>query len=429
MPTDEMNQKMRKDNMLQPFRSTGAIRPVADAVAGPELRIAGSLRPDLARWRGAAPPPAGGRERRLIGRLAIPLVLAAVLPLSGQDRSEMSVELYEPRSTLKVPGGPVTRAKFPFVDAHGHLRGNDPARIDQMVRVMDEMNMATFVNLSGGSGEGLKANIAATKGRYPGRFVVYANVDFSGIGEPDWGTAAAAQLEADGKAGAQGLKIYKNLSMVQTDIDGQRVAADDPRIDPVWAKAGELGIPVLIHVGEPSPFWEPWDEHNERWLELKQFPNRRRDDASRFASYEQTMGEQHNLFRNHPETTFINAHLGWLGNDLARLGELLDELPNVYTELGAVLAEIGRQPLTAGAFLTKYQDRVLMGKDSWGPPAEYHVYFRVLETRDEYFDYYRKRHAHWKMYGVGLSDEVLEKIYFRNALKIIPGMDRSLFPE
>lgn len=353
-------------------------------------------------------------------------LLLAALPAAGQ---EMTVEAYEPRSTLKVPGGPVTRAKFPFVDAHGHLRGGDPARIDQMVKTMDDLNMATFVNLSGGSGDGLKANIAATKGRYPGRFVAYANVDFSGIGQPGWGEKAAAQLEADVLAGAQGLKIYKNLSMFQTDSDGKRVAADDPRIDPVWAKAGELGIPVLIHVGEPSPFWDPWDEHNERWLELKMFPRRRRDDPARFASFEQTMGEQHNLFRNHPDTIFINAHLGWLGNDLARLGKLLDELPNVYTELGAVLAELGRQPITGAAFMERYQDRVLMGKDSWDPIEGYHVYFRVLETRDEYFDYYRKRHAHWKMYGLGLSDEVLEKIYFRNALEIIPGLDRSLFPE
>ena len=215
------------------------------------------------------------------------LLMALAFPVLGQGGTQdVTVAAYEPRSTLKVPGGPVTRAKFPFVDAHAHLRGSDPARIDQMVREMDEMNMAVFVNLSGGSGEGLKANIAATKGRYPGRFVVFANVNLSGLDQPGWGKAAAAQLEADVKAGAQGLKIYKNLGMFLTDSTGQRVPSDDPRIDPVWAKAGELGIPVLIHVGEPSPFWEPWDEHNERWLELKQFPNRRRDDPLRFASFE-----------------------------------------------------------------------------------------------------------------------------------------------
>jgi predicted TIM-barrel fold metal-dependent hydrolase len=196
----------------------------------------------------------------------------------------------------------------------------------------------------------------------------------------------------------------------------------------VWAKCGELGIPVLIHTGEPSPFWEPWDEHNERWLELKQFANRRRDDATRFASFEQTMAEQHNVFRKHPETKFISAHLSWLGNDLDQLGKLLDELPNMYTELGAVIAELGRQPRRARQFLIEYQDRVLMGKDSW-EPSEYHVYFRVFETADEYFDYYRKRHAHWKMYGLDLPDDVLRKIYFQNALDVIPGLDRALFSQ
>ena len=140
------------------------------------------------------------------------------------------------------------------------------------------------------------------------------------------------------------------------------------------------------------------------------------------------MGEQHNLFRKHPKTTFINAHLGWLGQDLGRLGRLLDEMPNVYVGLGAVLAELGRQPHTARNFMIEYQDRVLMGKDSWRP-EEYPVYFRVFETADEYFDYYRKRHGHWKMYGLDLPDEVLKKVYYKNALKIIPGIEKSLFPE
>ncbi|HYR29851.1 MAG TPA: amidohydrolase family protein, partial [Thermoanaerobaculia bacterium] len=167
--------------------------------------------------------------------------------------------------------------------------------------------------------------------------------------------------------------------------------------------------------------------NNERLLELTQFPDRRRGDP-KFASFEQTMAEQHNLFRKHPKTRFINAHLGWLGHDLARLSKLMDELPNMYTELGAVLYELGRQPKAARAFLIKYQDRVLMGKDIWNAD-EYAVYFRVLETEDEYFDYYRKRHAFWKMYGLGLPDPVLKKIYYKNALKIIPGIDKSGFPD
>jgi predicted TIM-barrel fold metal-dependent hydrolase len=140
------------------------------------------------------------------------------------------------------------------------------------------------------------------------------------------------------------------------------------------------------------------------------------------------MGAQHNLFRKHPQTIFIDAHLGWLGNDLARLARLLDELPNVYTELGAVLAELGRQPRFARKFMIDYQDRVLMGKDAWAP-SEYYVYFRTFETADEYFKYYRKRHAHWRIYGLDLPDRVLRKIYYENALKVIPGLDPSLFPE
>ena len=140
------------------------------------------------------------------------------------------------------------------------------------------------------------------------------------------------------------------------------------------------------------------------------------------------MNEQWNMFRKHPRTTFIAAHLAWLGNDLGRLGKLLDELPNVHTEIGAVLHELGRQPRAGRAFLIKYQDRVLMGKDIWNA-EEYATYFRVLETEDEYFDYYRKRHAFWKMYGLGLPDEVLKKIYYKNALRIIPGIDRSAFPD
>ena len=140
------------------------------------------------------------------------------------------------------------------------------------------------------------------------------------------------------------------------------------------------------------------------------------------------MAEQWNIIRRHPKTRFISAHLSWLGGDLARLGRLLDSMPNMNVEIGAVLAELGRQPRFAREWLIKYQDRVLFGKDAWAP-SEYPYYFRTLETADEYFDYYRKRHALWKLYGLDLPDEVLKKLYYKNALKLIPGIDRRLFPE
>ncbi|HEX7150367.1 MAG TPA: amidohydrolase family protein [Thermoanaerobaculia bacterium] len=352
--------------------------------------------------------------------------MALAAPLSAQQ--QMSFEEYDPKSTLVVPEHPRTRAKYPFIDVHNHQRREmSQSDVQKLVADMDRINMAVMVNLSGGSGAALSQTLATLKGPHPKRFVAFANIDLRGIEEPGFGERAAKQLEDDVKNGAQGLKIFKNLGMFLVDKAGNRVKTDDVRLDPIWRKAGELGIPVLIHTGEPVAFWSPVDKNNERWLELNQFPDRRRTDA-KFASFEETMREQHNLFRKHPKTKFINAHLGWFGHDLTRLAQLLDELPNDYTEIGAVLHELGRQPRAARAFMIKYQDRVLMGKDIWNP-EEYEVYFRVLETEDEYFDYYRKRHAFWKMYGLGLPDEVLKKIYYKNALKLIPGIDASAFPK
>jgi predicted TIM-barrel fold metal-dependent hydrolase len=229
------------------------------------------------------------------------------------------------------------------------------------------------------------------------------------------------------KNGANGLKIYKSLGLSVKDIDGKRVPVDHPDLDPVWAKAGELGIPVLIHSADPAPFWEPMDSNNERWLELKLNPGRRRSDSDP-APFEQIISEQHHVFAKHPRTKFINAHMGWMANDLNKAEAHLEKYPNVYFGIGAVIAEFGRQPKRAKAFFTKYQDRVLFGKDSYNK-EEFYTYFRVLETEDEYFPYYKKYHAFWPMYGLGLSDEVLKKLYYKNAIKIIPNIDKSRFPD
>ncbi len=359
--------------------------------------------------------------------LLVPMTFAQETP----PKELMDIEAYEPRSTLVVPAHPVTRAKYPFVDVHAHQwRAGEmtDAELDSLIAAMDRLHMAVMVNLSGGTGARLKAAVARMKGRYPSRFVVFANIDFDGIGEPGWTERAVARLEEDVRNGAQGLKIFKNLGLSLRDSHGVRVPTDDPRLDPIWAKCGELGIPVLIHTADPAPFWQKKDRFNERWLELRQRPRRYYAEREDIPPWDTLIAEQHRVFRRHPETTFINAHLGWMGNDLARLGRLMDELPNVYAGLGAVVAELGRQPRTARAWLIRYRDRVLMGKDAWAP-AEYHVYFRIFETADEYFDYYRKRHAHWKMYGLDLPDDVLRRIYYQNALRLIPGLDASLFPE
>jgi predicted TIM-barrel fold metal-dependent hydrolase len=340
----------------------------------------------------------------------------------------ITVEEYEPKSTLVVPGHEIKRAKYPFIDVHNHQDTDlSEEAVAKLARDMDALNMRVMVNLSGGQGDTFVRGLKNLKGRYPKRFVVFANLDFTGISEPGWGERAAAQIDRDVKNGAQGLKIFKNFGMTVKDREGRRVPVDDPRVDPVWEKCGSLAIPVLIHTAEPASFFQPQDRFNERWLELKQFPRRARP-PSEYPPWETLIGEQHHLFQKHPKTKFIDAHLGWMGGDLGRLGQLLDRLPNVFTEIGAVLAELGRQPRFARDWFIRYQDRVLFGKDIWAPD-EYEVYFRVLETADEYFEYYRKRHAFWKMYGLDLPDAVLKKVYYKNALRVIPGIDPAAFPD
>jgi len=348
------------------------------------------------------------------------VLLLIALPLAAQQ-PPMTVDRYQPRSTLVVPETRLTRARFPFIDVHNHQWAiHSRPGLDSLVRHMDDLNLEVMVDLSGGSGESLAADVRHYA-RYPGRFVVFANLDYRGLGQPGWGERAAARLRDDIlRGGARGLKIFKDLGLDVRDDAGRRVPVDDPRLDPVWSAAGELGIPVLIHTGEPASFFEPVDSTNERWLELTRFPRRARP-PSRYPSWEALMGEQHRLFARHPRTTFIAAHLGWLGHDLGRLSRLLDSLPNVYVEMGAVLYELGRQPATARRFLIRHAGRVMMGKDTW-EPSEYHSYFRVLETEDDYIPYYRPYHAFWRLYGLNLPDDVLRALYWGTAARVIPGI-------
>ena len=342
-------------------------------------------------------------------------------------QNDISFEDYNPKSTLVVPEHSVERAKYPFIDIHSHQFRMADQDLSELIADMDALNMGIMINLSGGSGERLQGAIKNVKEHYPNRFGVFANVNFDGVGTEGWGAKAAAQLEEDVKNGAVGLKIYKSLGLRNKDTSGKRLAIDDPRLAPVWEKCGELGIPVIIHAADPKSFWDPMDADNERWLELKTRPGRKRSDTDP-APWQQIIDEQHNMFKNHPNTTFINAHFGWYANDLQKLGELIEEMPNMYVEIAAVIAELGRQPRNAHKFFMKYQDKILFGKDSWRP-EEFPTYFRVLETEDEYFPYHKKYHAFWAMYGLGLPDEVLKKVYYKNALKIVPGLDKSLFPD
>jgi len=360
----------------------------------------------------------------------------------AQDR--MDFETYNPKSTLVVKEHLIKKAKYPFIDVHNHQWDMPNQNLNSLLSDMDGLNMAVMVNLSGrgyreisnyhgttlftvNTPEYLNRSLDNVRKNGKGRLLVFTNVDFTGIDDPNWTKNTVAQLEKDVKNGASGLKVYKELGLEIKDKNGKSIAVDDPRIDPVWEKCGELHIPVLIHTGEPAPFFDKPDADNERWLELKLHPSRARP-SSKYPSWKQVMTEQHSIFAKHRHTIFIAAHFGWLANNLQALGAMLDTLPNVYTEFAAVMEEIGRQPKTARAFFIKYQDRILFGKDTWSVP-EYGFYFRMLETEDEYFPPLRKYHAFWNMYGLGLPDDVLKKVYYKNALKLFPQIDRSLFPQ
>ena len=357
-----------------------------------------------------------------------------VVPRPAQGRTPEfpppNIREYKPRSTLVVPVHLVPRAKYPVVDIHGH----PPALVSDSIinRVgagMDALNLQVMVSANGTSGDRLKQQIDAIRAsRYNGRFVMFTTVNLRDVG-PGSGVKLAAQLEADVKAGAVGIgELMKSFGMTNKKADGTRLTLDDPELDIVWETAARLKIPVFVHTADPAEFWQPLDYQNERWLELALYPERRYQDSTRFPAFEQLMAERDRMLRKHPNTRWVLAHLGWHAQDLARLGRMFDAMPNLYAEVGAVLYDIGRQPRSAHDFFVKYQDRLLFGKDSY-QPDEYPYYWRVFETNDEYFDYYRDYHAFWKLYGIGLPDPVLKKLYYGNALKIIPGISRAGFPK
>ena len=348
----------------------------------------------------------------------------------------MDIEEYSPISTLVVPSNPKTRSKFPFIDVHSHHWNMPIMDLENLTQEMDSLNMVFQINLSGsglavfsGNQELMDLNLSKSinnvKDNFPERFGVFVNVDLSKIGRKNFREDTEKNLENAAKLGAIGLKIYKNLGLNLKDGKGNRVKVDDDRLQFIWEKCAELGFPVLIHSGEPIAFFDDVDKFNERWLHARQRPSSFRP-SDKYPSFDVVMSEQYNMFKKNPNTIFINAHLGWYGNDLEKLDYQLKDLPNVYTEFGAVINELGRQPVSARKFFIKHQDRILFGKDNYNK-EEYYLYFQVLETNDEYIEYFRKRHGLWRLYGLNLPDSILKKVYHENALKIFPSINSNLF--
>jgi len=392
----------------------------------------------------AAPqgPPAGGPPGRGGGRgrggiqiqegEECPPGTTEVRPRSCQAPSLPipSIVDYRPKSTLVTAEHKMPKAKFPAIDYHGHPGGllSTPEGLASLLASLDSLNVRMMVSADNMSGDRLKTALASIQGSpAKDRVRVLAGIDFRGVG-PGWAEKAIKQLEADVAAGAVGVgEISKSLGLTITKPDGSRLQIDDPELDPIWDACARLNLPVFIHTADPQEFFQPIDYKNERWLELALFAERRYP-ADRFPAFETLMAERDRMFKKHPKTRFVAAHMAWYANDLVRLGKLLDAMPNVSTEVGAVLYDIGRQPRAAHDFFIKYQDRLLFGKDSF-QPEEYPYYWRVFETADEYFDYYRDYHAFWKLYGVDLPDPVLKKLYYQNALKLTPGLPQTEWPK
>ena len=340
----------------------------------------------------------------------------------AEQRKTLLLRDFHPKSMMHATVHNVDRARFPVIDVHNHI--NDAARIDEhmppekIVQVMDAVNVRTVVILTGMWGDKLQQVLDEMVKPYPGRFMVFTQVDWSKIDDPNFSQEMVRQLDDAVKRGARGLKVLKDFGLQVRDKSGKLVAVDDPRVDPVWEECGRLGIPVAIHVTDPEAFFHPTDATNERYEELTEHPDWSFYDHG-FPSKESIIAARDRMFAKHPHTTFISLHVANWPENLDYVSALLDRLPNVVVEFGAREAELGRQPRRAREFFTKYQDRILFGTDASPDPDMYRNHFRWLETADEYFDYWGyPAQGRWKIYGMQLPDSVLEKVYHRNAERI-----------
>lgn len=337
----------------------------------------------------------------------------------------MQLQDFKPRPSLVVKSTPVTGPRFPVIDAHNHLFGDwNHLPASQLLGLLDRCGVRGYVDLDGAWGEEiLYRHIDKLKGTNPQRFRVFGGVDWNqwprrGNNFPDW---AARRMREQARLGADGFKVWKNLGTSVVDQAGRLVAVEDPRLDPIWATAAELGLPVTLHLADPVAFFEPLDETNERWEELQghpdwQFP------APPFPPFLSIVNGMAQVVARHPATVFIGAHAGCYGENLGWVSSLFDRCPNFFIDISARLGELGRQPYTARRFFLQYADRILFGLDGSPEPEHYNLYFRFLETDDEYFPYGPgdiPSQGRWAIYGIFLPDDVLRKVYYQNAERLI----------
>ena len=365
-------------------------------------------------------------------------LLAQTPPFDGREGRQLLLENFRPQATLQVPHSVLPGAKFRAIDIHSHFRirlKHSPEQLDEFVKVMDRQRIAVCVSLDGQLGENIDEHARYLLTKYPDRFAMFANLDWQGTGKaaepatwdcnrPDFARRMAIALKDARDRGCLGLKIFKGFGLEYKNADGTLLKIDDPRFDPIWQACAELKFPVIIHVADPVAFFQPIDEKNERWEELHRRPEWSFH-GPQFPQHDELLAAFHRVVERHPKTTFLGAHLDSYAENLPAVAAALDRYPNLYVEIASRIAELGRQPYSARKFLLKYQDRVLLGTDGPWPEDRLKLYWRFLETEDEYFPYAEKEfppQGFWQIYGVHLPDEVLRKVYFENALKVLPAL-------
>ena len=363
--------------------------------------------------------------RRAFWPLALSLLATLQAPAqSVDDIKELKLRDWQPRPMLVTRATEVPRPAFPVIDVHNHLGGGKqaltPERVARYLAEMDAAGIRTVVNLDGGWGRRLDETLAALDSAHPGRFLTYALIDFQGVDDPGWSDREAKRLVQSFEAGAKGLKFHKTLGLGARYKDGRLMPVDDLKLDPIWEVCARFKRPVEIHTGDPGAFFTPLDRFNERWHELNQHPNWLYS-SDRFPKRADLHAQRNRVIARHPGTTFICAHMANDAEDLAEVGRWLDTYPNMYVDIDARINELGRQPYAARRFLLKYQDRVMFGTDTSPDRAAYRMYYRFLETDDEYFDSSAGHHPQgfWMVYGVFLPKDVLEKLYVRNAERLL----------
>lgn len=363
-------------------------------------------------------------------------MLPAQEPLDGRQGRQLLLENFRPQPTLKVSQTPLAQAKFPAIDVHTHfrLKLRSAEQLDDFVQVMDRNNIAVCISLDGRLGDELSEHIEFLE-KYPGRFAVLANIDWRGRGQADdpaswdchredFARRTAEQLRDAKRRGAIGVKIFKDFGLGIENPDGSLVRVDDARWDRIWSACGKLQLPILIHTADPIAFFQPIDERNERWEELHRHPDWSFHRPG-YPTHAELVSQLMQVVERHPQTTFVAAHMANCAEDLPALAKWLAEYPNLYVDFASRINELGRQPFTARKFLIKHQDRVLFGTDGPWSETRIRLYWRFLETLDENFPYSEKEfppQGLWNIYGVDLPDEVLQKIYYANALALMPDL-------